>query len=699
MRDYQTKSNQGGLPDSITSEKWGAGEANSILTENKTAVSSSGQTLAPSSGAGEVTDQLSKALAIYGAGGAEYCLDTGVANAYVLSPVAPRKSIPAYFDGMILSFKPGNANTGASTVNYASIGVKSITDINGNDLSANQINNYVTIRYNLASDRFETVGVYNHIINVKDHGATGDGATDDTAAVQAALTILGLTGGCLVFPPDIPDKYRVTSTLTCSLTKSVCVLGFGEIYFDNTEINYGFQFTPANEIDHLEIGGLNISGNSILSVGVIVNASTVRIGRIDIHGNTVTDLDNVSVVRSTSGIRVEADTTSIVNVTGNFVFNVNRTQVNPSVISSTGIIVTGASAGVTITGNSINGVDSPSGDADADGIAVFSDNHLASPSERTSTNPVIQGNRVVQCKGRWVKLQSGDVDVSGNYFSNVGIEIDDNFVGVDAQFGGCHIHGNIMRLSYSVGGSSATFGSLQFKDTQDWEQYSSFNNNRMIIENDVPYTVIISISGAPTFIHAEIDSNTAVAPKSETVQINNFVFADAIENLDEYTIDINDNHYPAGTGRLFRFNTAALTVVEDPIKGPLFADTFWLYVRDNNNNYKDANSDILNASDNIPYLQNFVIGGNSGFTRNGITAKGVDLTSMLPGSDFYFATDGAGSGLLNAPTGYDQQVYVRTEAGVNDRTLTTLTLLSMANFAMVRNDTAPAGYEYTGSAV
>ena len=42
MRDYQTKANQGALPDSITAEKLGAGEANSTLTESKTAVSSSG---------------------------------------------------------------------------------------------------------------------------------------------------------------------------------------------------------------------------------------------------------------------------------------------------------------------------------------------------------------------------------------------------------------------------------------------------------------------------------------------------------------------------------------------------------------------------------------------------------------------------------------------------------------------------------
>ena len=47
MRDYQTKSNVGGVPDSITITKLGAGEANSVLTENENAVKRAGLTLAP----------------------------------------------------------------------------------------------------------------------------------------------------------------------------------------------------------------------------------------------------------------------------------------------------------------------------------------------------------------------------------------------------------------------------------------------------------------------------------------------------------------------------------------------------------------------------------------------------------------------------------------------------------------------------
>jgi len=158
MRDYQTKANQGGLPDSITAEKLGAGEANSTLTESKTAVQSSGQTLAPADGTAEVTDQLAKALAIYGAGGGEYHIDTGAVNAYVLNPVSPKKSPPAYFDGFTVMFEPGNDNTGAATVNVASLGVVDIVEINGGALTGGEITDTVRMRYDSASGDFKIVG-------------------------------------------------------------------------------------------------------------------------------------------------------------------------------------------------------------------------------------------------------------------------------------------------------------------------------------------------------------------------------------------------------------------------------------------------------------------------------------------------------------------------------------------------------------
>lgn len=54
-------------------------------------------------------------------------------------------------------------------------------------------------------------------ISVKDSGATGDGATDDTTAIQSAITLAlaSTTGATLYFPPGI---YLISSTLTADGT-------------------------------------------------------------------------------------------------------------------------------------------------------------------------------------------------------------------------------------------------------------------------------------------------------------------------------------------------------------------------------------------------------------------------------------------------------------------------------------------------
>lgn len=155
MRDYQTKSNVGALPDTITATRFGSGEFNSIAVELENAVSTSDQTLAAADGTGEVSTQLAMALAIYGAGGAFYHADSGVVNAYVLTPISPKESPPSYFDGFTVIFEPGTPNNTASTVNVATLGVKDITYSDGNPLEGGELSGSCGIKYNLSDDRFE----------------------------------------------------------------------------------------------------------------------------------------------------------------------------------------------------------------------------------------------------------------------------------------------------------------------------------------------------------------------------------------------------------------------------------------------------------------------------------------------------------------------------------------------------------------
>lgn len=126
-RNYQDKSNAGGLPDSVTPTKLGGGEFTSLARETANAVIRSGQTPADASGTGEVFTQLAQAMFINGIKAGTF-QDNGAANAYVLEPVSGGSGVVVatdydQIDGGIIFFTPANAPTGASTVNLNSLGV------------------------------------------------------------------------------------------------------------------------------------------------------------------------------------------------------------------------------------------------------------------------------------------------------------------------------------------------------------------------------------------------------------------------------------------------------------------------------------------------------------------------------------------------------------------------------------------------
>lgn len=127
----------------------GASEWNQ-LADIDNLVINSGQTPSSSN-----LDQLAIASSRYSSGG-QFFTDSGTANAYVLTPVSPFKSAVSsgagegYFNGMIIIFRAGNANSGASTVNVNSAGVKNLKKADGTDVATGDIltTRDVSFRYN-----------------------------------------------------------------------------------------------------------------------------------------------------------------------------------------------------------------------------------------------------------------------------------------------------------------------------------------------------------------------------------------------------------------------------------------------------------------------------------------------------------------------------------------------------------------------
>lgn len=110
-------------------------------------------------------------------------------------------------------------------------------------------------------------------VSVKDFGAVGDGVTDDTAAIQAALRDAALSGATLQFPPG---TYVVTSTISLVpadlgiSNRGVTIEGIGAYYgvqIKYTGAGYAFSFVGigaegGQPITRFQVKNIAITGDN-----------------------------------------------------------------------------------------------------------------------------------------------------------------------------------------------------------------------------------------------------------------------------------------------------------------------------------------------------------------------------------------------------------------------------------------------------
>ena len=138
--------------------------------------------------------------------------DTGAVNAYA---IAPSPVISAYTAGLIVSFAPANTNTGASTLNVNSLGVKSLTTAAGAALVAGQL---------VAGS--EVIAIYDgtkfQVVNPVQLAASNLYATDTGAAnayvVTPTLPLPALTAGSII-------AFKAANASTGASTINVSGLG------------------------------------------------------------------------------------------------------------------------------------------------------------------------------------------------------------------------------------------------------------------------------------------------------------------------------------------------------------------------------------------------------------------------------------------------------------------------------------------
>jgi hypothetical protein len=152
------------------------------------------------------------------------------------------------------------------------------------------------------------------LVSVKDFGATGDGVTDDTAEIQAALDYIDAQGGGTVLIPWPESQYLITSTITIPNHTKIVGDGMTDPYGSD---GVQFLYNGTSVAFHL---GADVAGNcrgvSLQDIGVeltangatgfkIQRARDVRIDgcAVDMSENNQVGflLDGARIVKTSSG--------------------------------------------------------------------------------------------------------------------------------------------------------------------------------------------------------------------------------------------------------------------------------------------------------------------------------------------------------------------------------------------------------------
>lgn len=191
-------------------------------------------------------------------------------------------------------------------------------------------------------------------VTPQDYGATGNGVTDDTTAVQAAITALQTGGGTLFVPAG---TYLLSSALTC--TGTVNILGAGPgvsiLHQSSTSAN-GITYNSAAALTGVSIAGLSLTGpGSGTGIGILLEGNS---GSANVNGALVANIavssfgsHGVSAINAT-GCTFESVFTS--SLGGNALLltggsSNTATAVSGGTVSSTGTLFTGATVSAVST--------------------------------------------------------------------------------------------------------------------------------------------------------------------------------------------------------------------------------------------------------------------------------------------------------------------------------------------------------------
>lgn len=410
------------------------------------------------------------------------------------------------------------------------------------------------------------------IFNVKSYGAIGDGATDDTTAIQAAIDAVSAAGGTVWFPEG---TYVITSTLTIGISKTR-LAGPGVI-----------SVTTANTTAITFDAGITQITCEVFKIeGTCTSASTNKYG-IQLPSN--------SIVKGTwfgsfhAGIQILGTDCRVIGA-----------KVTDSPGSSPGqgygILCVGARA--TVTGCSITGVGRHALYFSSDATWGGSSGSVASGNTLEINAPSEGGCSVIKVKSISGQNDTVGVTLTGNSCKVTGTPAASSAIGI--EFSGdckkCVASGN-----YVEGTNSAA---LKFVGTQEGGG-DVFPEDCVFIGNTVNSTsgflerVEATSTSKPTrchFIGTVSDITDFAFPASAINVVTSGT--DCTTRLQNYRLSYQlssgDNTPDAQLGPILRTNNGSATTIVDFENG-FTGQELSLFVEDVNT-WIDSNSSIIARS-------------------------------------------------------------------------------------------------------
>lgn len=360
---------------------------------------------------------------------------------------------------------------------------------------------------------------YRWAVTPQAYGAKGDGATDDSEALQAWLSAPGVVKA-------LPEgTYVTTKGLTCA-TPDVMILGPGRLKSQTTDLVV-LTVTGAGAI----IDGLRIDGGMVSRTGIRVDSASHTVQNCTIENFRSTTISARGIDSKATGMVIVRDNViRMIDCPGNDRQGDSNGMARAIVLHSLQDKTTPSFC----TGNWIENITGEEGDA----IAVLYNDAITDTDAFQSGWTWIAGNLIHNVTRRHVKVQGSDVWVDSNWcYNDPGLTQQSPMSAIDV------VQGNRIRITNNVVGESGNTCSVNLKGSSSDRISDIEVSGNQLAEGNGTFPVIY-LSYAD---NVSITNNLLSGGK-------NFVSGSEANNL---LVAYNDMRGPA-TGDAFQFTSSAV---------------------------------------------------------------------------------------------------------------------------------------------